>query len=89
MDFRHLRQWLQSPELSLSQPAVELLSNLPALSEMERGLLDLCGMADEVDAGPAASEPGEAWKGLNYASYLPVCKDQAWALDKDWASCSL
>ena len=88
VDFRHIRRWLLSPELGLSQSAVELLSSLPALSEMERGLLDLCGTADEVDAR-TATEPGEAWKGLTYASDLPVCRDQAWAMDKDWSSCSV
>ena len=88
VDFRHIRDWLTSQELGLTQEASQLLFNLPALSEIERGLMEVCGTADQVDSG-AALEFGEAWSALNCASLLPVCREQAWATDKDWLECTL
>ena len=87
IDFRHIRHWLTSPDLGLSQEAIQLLSSLPALSEMERGLLEVCGTADQVDSGPAL-EFGEAWQGLMCASHLSVCRELAWVSDRDWVDCT-
>lgn len=90
VDFRHIRHWLMSPELGLHQEAIQLLSNLPALAEMERGLLEVCGTADRTDTQSGADlEWGEAWSILMYSSHLSVCKEQAWASEKDWISCIL
>ena len=90
VDIRHIRRWLLSPDLSLPQPTTELLSNLPALSEMERGLLELCGTADKMESQSVISPDwGELWSELPFASQLHVCREQAWANERDWLNCSL
>ena len=90
VDFRHLRHWLLSPDLSLPQPTTEFLSNLPALSEIERGLLEVCGTADKLESQKAISPDwGELWSELPYASLLSVCREMAWVTERDWTNCSL
>ena len=88
VDFHHIHHWLTSPDLGLSQQALELISSLPALLEMERGLLEVCGTTDQVDSRPTL-EFGEAWHSLTCASQLAVCRKQAWISDKDWTECTL
>ena len=91
VDFRHLRRWLLSPDHSLPQPTAELLSTLPALSEIERGLLEVCGTADKMESQKAIVSPdwGELWSQLPYASQLSVCWEHAWANESDWTNCAL
>lgn len=93
VDFRQLRDWLLSPgELSLPQSVLESLSNIPAIGEIERGLLKICGTTPEdtrLDSEMASPIWGELWRDLPFASHLQLCWIDAWTSDKDWTDCSL
>ena len=83
-DFRHLRQWLTSEEMGLCAGTSQLLATLPALADVEHGLLLVCGTTDHT------SHPPEAMDHLHtYTTYshLPVFLELAWHSTQDWLNC--
>ena len=48
----------------------------------------MCGTADKtVSGGHTSPDWGELWSSVPYVSQLSVCREQAWATERDWADC--
>ena len=84
-DCRYMHRWLTSSERRLSKPSLQLLSTLPTLTEVERGLLTVCGMAEEEEEtdGERALDIS-----LPFSNNLPVLVEVAWNSTQDWNNCT-
>lgn len=85
-DYRHLRRSLTSPDHQLAKPSLEVLSRLPILAEIEKGLLTICncGMPEEDETKP---EPEKTCDVSLPSNNFPVLVQIAWNSTRDWLNC--
>jgi len=78
-DLQYLSSWLSNNSEALSKEASLVLTNLPMLTELEDGLLGLCGSSrtrahrEEVSLATILPHSG-----------LPLYRELAWLRDSDW-----
>lgn len=82
VDYHYLQQWLTSSDRKLKEGVRQLLSNLPILADLEKGLLHICG----VSLGEMSSAPQSVVK-LDISlpcKYFSVFSEIAWNSEEDW-----
>ncbi len=85
-DFRTILRWLTSSDLHLHKDTLQLLSQAPLLTEIENGLLALCGVPGDDES----VDEQELMRDLNISlpsRNFPVLVELAWNTLEDWVAC--
>lgn len=85
IDYRHMYKWLISSNQRLQHDTTQFLSTLPVLTEMEHGLLMICGTAEPLE--PPKENTVLLCSLIPGTPYLPIFKELAWHTDHIWSQC--